>query len=480
MLPFCAAARPVISDAVGGITCKNFLDAAGLAWQRRGGDWLDAESKAFGAVAYAEVSVLRGGIGQVVRIDATDLVRAWSNGVEPAGAMFLALQPSSQSGSVRFHSRESSEQAMRPRLVIEQADGRELVLEPTADSTLNCTTSKSLGRSKVIAVGSGVNTILAFSYPRERRLDVKRAELILTVQKQYGAGSSIVLYRPLLPFVETGLVERGLSRSYPADKGIAKHPSVVFAERYEDDGWRSRLSSVRRTSHAAITETTRKGDFVPLDGRALKVTVPQGQLLGLNALYGFKEQAGQEPEEMYFRYVLRLGDDWDPVASGGKMPGFAGTYNRGGWGGRSADGTNGWSARGAFFRVRDHGSDISHLRGIGSYVYHVDKESPYGVNWGWNLGPTGALEKNRWYSVEQFLRLNTPGKHDGVLRAWVDGRLVFEKDGLRFRDVPELRIETLWLNVYHGGMTPAPKEMSLYIDNLVIAREYIGPVVIPK
>ena len=72
--------------------------------------------------------------------------------------------------------------------------------------------------------------------------------------------------------------------------------------------------------------------------------------------------------------------------------------------------------------------------------------------------------------------MNSPGRNDGVLKAWIDGVLVFERSDLRFRDVPELKIESLWMNVWYGGTDPAPQDMTLYIDNLVISRKYIGPV----
>lgn len=81
------------------------------------------------------------------------------------------------------------------------------------------------------------------------------------------------------------------------------------------------------------------------------------------------------------------------------------------------------------------------------------------------------MENNRWYSIQQYVRLNTPGENDGVLRGWVDGRLVFEKTDVRFRDVESLKIETVWLNVYLGGTWSAQSTHHLYIDNVAIARE---------
>lgn len=33
-----------------------------------------------------------------------------------------------------------------------------------------------------------------------------------------------------------------------------------------------------------------------------------------------------------------------------------------------------------------------------------------------------------------------------------------------------------WMNVYHGGTTPSPSDQHLFIDNVVVARKYIGPM----
>ena len=63
-----------------------------------------------------------------------------------------------------------------------------------------------------------------------------------------------------------------------------------------------------------------------------------------------------------------------------------------------------------------------------------------------------------------------------MLRRWVDGRLAFEKKDIRFRDSDELRIESVLMNVYHGGARPAPHNLTLFIDNLVVAGRYIGPM----
>ncbi len=92
----------------------------------------------------------------------------------------------------------------------------------------------------------------------------------------------------------------------------------------------------------------------------------------------------------------------------------------------------------------------------------------------------GRLTRNRWYSVEQYLKLNTPGQSNGVFRAWVDGQLAFERTDLHWRDVTRLKIESVWLNVFHGGTARTDRDLTLYMDNLVVARRYIGPGNFPR
>ena len=62
------------------------------------------------------------------------------------------------------------------------------------------------------------------------------------------------------------------------------------------------------------------------------------------------------------------------------------------------------------------------------------------------------------------------------MRVWIDGRLAWEKTDWRWRHIPDLKIEEIWMNVYHGGTAPVGQDVHLYIDNVVIADEYIGPL----
>lgn len=106
----------------------------------------------------------------------------------------------------------------------------------------------------------------------------------------------------------------------------------------------------------------------------------------------------------------------------------------------------------------------------------LDMEDFFGDLWGWNKSITGMLENNRWYCIEQYLKLNTPGKQDGILKAWIDGKQVYEKSDVRLRNISSIKIESVWMNIYHGGTKKPNREMSLYLDNVVIATRYIGPI----
>jgi hypothetical protein len=164
------------------------------------------------------------------------------------------------------------------------------------------------------------------------------------------------------------------------------------------------------------------------------------------------------------------------------MPGISGTYGRAGWGGRKVNGRDGWSARGQFYLTLPGGNPLAGKQPLGWYCYHADMSGHYGSSWAWTEGYRGFLDNNRWYCVEQYVKLNTPGEgdgegaRDGVLRAWIDGRPAYEKTDVRFRDVPELKIEQIWMNIYHGGTVPSPRDQHLYVDNVVVARKSIGPL----
>ena len=143
---------------------------------------------------------------------------------------------------------------------------------------------------------------------------------------------------------------------------------------------------------------------------------------------------GTPTDHLFLRYRVRFADGFDFVR-GGKLPGLYG--GRMISGGRIPDGTDGFSTR-FMWRVGGAGEVYAYL--------------PSSQTWGTSLGRGSfRFRPGSWQCLEQELALNTPGRADGVVRVWLDGRPVFAQEGLVFRTVATLRIEGVFFSTFFGG-----------------------------
>jgi hypothetical protein len=74
------------------------------------------------------------------------------------------------------------------------------------------------------------------------------------------------------------------------------------------------------------------------------------------------------------------------------------------------------------------------------------------------------LARGRWVKLEQEVVLNTPRKLDGILRLWVDGKLVVDRADLSFRTKPGVVLSGVAADVFYGfedGGGAAPKDTKL-------------------
>ena len=142
--------------------------------------------------------------------------------------------------------------------------------------------------------------------------------------------------------------------------------------------------------------------------------------------------------------------------------GFYGTYSVEGRGVKpNSDGTKGWSCRGAS-SVQSESDGIR----LGFYTYEVKSGRS---NYGKTMHFDKTVTAGKWYCLEQYIKLNTPGKKDGIARAWIDGELVFEKTDFLWRNTDKLKIYSNWVDYYRGGKEPTNHYRHAYLDNLVIA-----------
>jgi hypothetical protein len=86
------------------------------------------------------------------------------------------------------------------------------------------------------------------------------------------------------------------------------------------------------------------------------------------------------------------------------------------------------------------------------------------------IDPTKAgLKPGRWVRIEEEVVLNTPNRPDGVLRAWVDGKLMVERFDLGFRRDENQSFQAIIGDIHHtryGGWAPAPADTRLRISPL--------------
>ena len=472
-----AGERMRIHDGSDGLTCDYFNLGAGAHWRHRQGDWRDAEGKEQGGVPFAQARIVANNSTQRIEWDVTRLIQSWYDDEALNQGLFLRPVPGSPPGLAEFHSREADSASVRPVLVLTFADGTIDQVAAASDAVLDCSTYTGLGRVPRIAVGPDRPSVLHFQLPPVAGRKVTKAVMLLTTtDRQYGDVVAGV-YRLIPPGgIVAGKVEIGLAAAYPRDEGIQRDPDVYMFASFDSAAWRSNWSHVRESGTFDTVASDPALKFVPLRGKALRVNLAKGNNFGLDIDYAFASKNGREPEEVYLRYYVRFADDWRPTLDGGKMPGVSGTYDRAGWGNRRSDGTNGWSMRGSFGRWAEKSNPIYGLTPLGTYAYHADMKDFNGEGWVWEKGQGALLARNRWYCVEQQVKLNTVGRADGVVRAWIDGVLVFEKMDVRMRVVPSLKIDKIWMNIYHGGTEPSPHDQHLYLDHVAIAKRYIGPM----
>ncbi|MCU1620964.1 MAG: hypothetical protein JWR41_2970 [Modestobacter sp.] len=180
-------------------------------------------------------------------------------------------------------------------------------------------------------------------------------------------------------------------------------------------------------------------------GPALRITYPQGSVSPSasrryhspgGGMQVFLPVLGAPVDAEYLRYWVRFADDFQFV-KGGKLPGlYGGTEVSGG---EQPDGTNGFSTRLMWRR-----------QGAGEVYLYAPGESGTSLgrgDWTWPRG--------RWLCVEQQVVLNTPGKDDGAVTVWLDGKQVYADDQLMYRTVPGLRIDGLFFSTFFGGDDPS-------------------------
>ncbi len=225
------------------------------------------------------------------------------------------------------------------------------------------------------------------------------------------------------------------------------------------DGWLGWAPGV--LNNASLTPS--------VDGSALTVTIPEGRQYGSRFSLPLEDESGIAPNEIYFRYDMKLSQGWGADGTG-KLPGLAGLYSASARGGKpSSEAQPGWSARIGFGPGPEPGTSR-----LSYYVYHLDQPGSFGE--GMSFGERGVIRDGEWYCLEGRVRMNTPGANDGILEAWIDGMPVMSRSDLAFRrsTEPQIGIRSLWFNVFFGGERTSPVDRSASFDNVAVGPDRLG------
>ena len=265
----------------------------------------------------------------------------------------------------------------------------------------------------------------------------------------------------------------GLAAAFTADSGIDTHSAVIFADNFESGELGARWDEQNPAKEKAL-------GFAPgIDSicgkRCLRVAARLGENHGGGLTKWFPPT-----ETVFVRFYVRFDPACDYVhhfvtlrankglRGGDKWSGFGGAGERpvgderfstalepwGNWGRWPAPGK--WN----FY----------------SY-WHEMKASPDGKYWGNSFlpEPQPVIQKDRWICAEFMLKHNTPGQSDGEQAFWIDGRLLGHWTGINWRKTDSLKANALTLESYVTDRWTKNATNVVYFDNVVIAREYIGP-----
>jgi len=400
----------------------------------------------------------------------------------------IILELHSKQHTFSIYSKEELRVDKSAKLILKTID-EDFIIRPKIDASISEGDWRSYGYRNTIKIGGKSTGLLLFDLPdivMSNKKSIYSVQLQIAPTRKKNDYSSLKVRQHVLQNNKNE-IEFGIAQKYPRDKNINSNENVYFSENFNKRRIWSRLGSfnyndsIIYSKKLSLTYKDHNDFSTHFDSEPGKSIISQfttEKNLALNLDYYFKRQHEFEPEEAYFRYYLML-EPGVNVSGGGKLPGFGGTYNKAGWGGRGNDGNKGWSARGSFSEsIIDQNSQWKGYMPIGQYIYEVGKGN-YGqvIPWGNELS---NLKPGEWYSIEQRLKLNTPGLSDGILEAWVNGYKIFSKHDVNVRKIDKLKIEKIWFNFYFGGSAKPKQNFKIFIDNIVIASSYIGPYFIEK
>lgn len=243
---------------------------------------------------------------------------------------------------------------------------------------------------------------------------------------------------------------------------------ILWQNSFEREEWEREWGVVGSVSFGRKNIHRMSGDLEGVRARA-RVLYPAGSWAPLQSSKSPSGVGGAgfvaaplkiSVDSLHLRYYVRFPEGFDFV-KGGKLPGlYGGNAPTGGF---IPNGRDGFTTR--YMWIDGSQGEI--------YAY-LPESKVYGTS----IGKGGwQFTAGRWHILEQQVVLNTPGERDGRVRVWFDERLVVDEQGLRFRDVAQLKIDGIIFSTFFGGGDASwatPRDTYVEFANFALSRGYIG------
>jgi hypothetical protein len=306
----------------------------------------------------------------------------------------------------------------------------------------------------------------------------------------------------------------GLAARYPGDVGLERDPRVIFVENFEHD---SLDALVARWESVSGRPTLSFSDDRPPGSAGRQSLHVDRQSGDAGHLYRRLKNAsgGWGYDRVFARYYVKFAPDCGEIhhfgtTLGGNHPATPWAQVRAGV--RPDGNKTFWSG------IEPFGS--SWTWDYYTYWGEMRGSPPRGQTWGNSFihDPSLKVAKGEWICIEQMIQMNDVGDTNGEQALWINGRQVshlgkgfpkglwtFDKfqpgrggdgvrwndergdretfkvpadgapfEGFRWRNVPELNVNYVWLYVYTAK--PAGHRIRVWFDDVVVATEYIGPL----
>jgi len=269
----------------------------------------------------------------------------------------------------------------------------------------------------------------------------------------------------------------GIASKYPGDVRIEKDPAVLLHEDFEANSLNdARWSNI--SNKAGALKLVRDKANVHGGTQALEVMATLGENTGGHLFRRFKRGR----EKLHARFCVKFARDIDYihhfVHMAAELP--ATPWPTGGAGELPAGDKKFTVA----IEPWSHNGKYPPPGGWHFYCYWWKMpRSADGKYWGAGFAkkPYAVPKRGKWYCVEFMARCNTPGKPDGEVALWIDGKQLAHYKDVNWRSDEKLKLNAFRLMLYVTEHSARKNKVNrVWFDDVVVATEYIGPPAKPE